>query len=83
MRDAAISEMELWGGLKSFLLILLLLLASAIALCILSVSAGSNIPMQLALNGESETERAMTRPTPILTIYKDDEPPTVYSLTQC
>ena len=64
-----------WGGLKDFLLILLLLSASAIALHVLSVSAGSNRPMQLALNGESETERAMTRPTPILTINKDDDPP--------
>jgi hypothetical protein len=70
-----------WCRLKSFLLILLLLLASAIALRVLSVNAGSNMPMQLALTGESETERAMTRPTPILTICKDDEPPTVYSLT--
>ena len=63
------------GWLKNFLLILLLLSASAITLHVLSVSAGSNMPMQLALNGESETERPVLRPTPILTINKDDDPP--------
>jgi len=66
------------GRLKNFLLILVLLSASTIVLQVLSVSAGSHMPMQLALNGESEfvsTEQPMLCPTPILTINKDDDPP--------